>query len=116
MADQGLVRVNGSNGKLTAVNCSVDGSKAYAFVDSGAEISIGNAMLFRVLQRNGGKYLNDEIVQILGVTGGSATGRMTFVERIKLGSVNFLNNVLVISDLQVFDVWAWPTSRRCSSA
>jgi len=105
MADQALVRVNGSNGKLTAVNCSVDGTKAYAFVDSGAEISIGNSMLFRALQQNGGKYVNDEIVQLLGVTGGSADGRMTFVERIKLGSVSFLNSVLVISDLQVFDVW-----------
>ena len=105
MADQALVRVNGSNGKLTAVNCSVDGTKAYAFVDSGAEISICNTQLFRDLQQSGGKYLNDEVVQLLGVTGGSAAGRLTFVERIKLGSVSFLNSVLVISDLQVFDVW-----------
>ena len=105
VADQALVRVNGSNGKLTAVNCSVDGAKAYAFVDSGAEISIGNTRLFQTLQQAGGRYLNDEVVQLLGVTGGSAAGRMTFVERIKLGSVSFLNSVLVISDLQVFDVW-----------
>jgi len=105
VADEALVRVNGSNGKLTAVNCSVDGSKAYAFVDSGAEISICNTTLFRHLQQEGGKYLNDEIVQLLGVTGGSAEGRLTFVERIKLGSVSFMNSVLVISDLQVFDVW-----------
>ncbi len=105
MADQALVRVNGSNGKLTAVNCNVDGCKAYAFVDSGAEISIGNTMLFRALEQNGGKYSSDEIVQLLGVTGGSAAGRMTFVDRIKLGPVSFMNSVLVISDLQVFDVW-----------
>ncbi|HJW40983.1 MAG TPA: aspartyl protease family protein [Rhizomicrobium sp.] len=105
VADGALVRVNGSDGKLTAVNCSVDGVKAYVFVDSGAEISIGNSNLFRALQQNGGKYLNDEVVQLLGVTGGSAAGRLTFVERIKLGSISFMNSVLVISDLQVFDVW-----------
>lgn len=105
MADRALVRVNGSDGKLTAVNCSVDGTKAFAFVDSGAEISIGNSALFRALKQNGAKYLNDEIVQLLGVTGGSAQGRMTFVERVKLGSISFLNSVLVISDLQVFDIW-----------
>jgi predicted aspartyl protease len=105
-ADDALVRTNGSNGRLTAVNCSVDGQKCYAFVDSGAEISIGNTKLFEALQRDhGGKYLNDEVVQLLGVTGGSAAGRMTYVERIKLGSVSFLNSVLVISDLQVFDIW-----------
>jgi predicted aspartyl protease len=105
-SDDALVRTNGSNGRLTAVNCSVDGAKSYAFVDSGAEISIGNTRLFEVLQReNGAKYLNDEVVQLLGVTGGAAAGRMTFVERIKLGSVSFMNSVLVISDLQVFDIW-----------
>jgi predicted aspartyl protease len=105
-ADGALVRTNGSDGRLTAVNCSVDGAKSYAFVDSGAEISIGNSKLFEVLQRDhGGKYLNDEVVQLLGVTGGAAQGRMTFVERIKLGSVSFMNSVLVISDLQVFDIW-----------
>jgi hypothetical protein len=105
MADQALVRVNGSDGKLTAVNCNVDGVKAYVFIDSGAEISIGNSNLFRALQENGAKYLNDEVVQLLGVTGGSAAGRLTYVERIKVGSISFLNSVLVISDLQVFDVW-----------
>ncbi|MEI9988846.1 MAG: aspartyl protease family protein [Rhizomicrobium sp.] len=103
--DQALVRVNGSNGKLTAVSCSVNGADAYAFVDSGAEISIGNTRLFQALQRNGAKYLNDEIVQLLGVTGGAAEGRRTFVERIRLGPVSFVDNVLVIADLQVFDVW-----------
>jgi predicted aspartyl protease len=105
-ADGALVRTNGSDGRLTAVNCSVDGQKAYAFIDSGAEISIGNSKLFQALQReNGAKYMNDEVVQLLGVTGGSADGRMTFVERIKLGSVSFMNSALVISDLQVFDIW-----------
>lgn len=103
--DIALVRANGSNGKLTAVNSSVDGIKAHAFVDSGAEISICNTTLFRQLQQSGAKYLNDDVVQLLGVTGGAAEGRLTFVERIKLGSVGFLNSVLVISDLQVFDVW-----------
>ena len=106
IADDTLVRTNGSNGRLTAVNCNVDGAKCFAFIDSGAEISIGNSKLFEVLQRDhGGKYLNDEVVQLLGVTGGAADGRMTFVERIKLGSVSFMNSVLVISDLQVFDIW-----------
>ncbi|MEJ0026602.1 MAG: aspartyl protease family protein [Rhizomicrobium sp.] len=102
---QTLVRVNGSNGKLTAVNCTVDGSQAFAFVDSGAEISIGNNRLFQALQRNGAKYMNEEVVQLLGVTGGSVAGRLTFVDRIKLGPVSFVNSVLLIADLPVFDVW-----------
>jgi hypothetical protein len=106
MEDQALVRANGSNGRLTAVNCSVDGVKAYAFIDSGAEISIGNSRLFAALtQANGTQYMNDEVVQLLGVTGGAAAGRLAAIKAVKLGSIRFANSVLVISDLPVFEIW-----------
>lgn len=105
VADGAVVRVNGTNGKLTAVNCSVDGTKAYAFVDSGAEISIGNTALFNALAKQGGKYLNDNIVQLLGVTGGAAQGRIMGIEAIKLGSIRFAHSALVISDLPIFELW-----------
>ena len=105
MADQALVRVNGSGGRLTAVNCSVNGVKAFAFIDSGAEISIGNSHLFNELAKVGGRYINDNVIQLLGVTGGEAQGRITAVERIKMGSISFVNSALVISDLPVFDIW-----------
>jgi len=105
IADGAVVRVNGTNGRLTAVNCTVDGMKAYAFVDSGAEISIGNTTLFNALAKQGGKYLNDNIVQLLGVTGGSAQGRIMGVEAIKLGSIRFAHSALVISDLPIFGLW-----------
>jgi predicted aspartyl protease len=104
--DQALVRVNGSNGRLTAVNCTVDGIKAYAFIDSGAQITIGNSHLFDALaDAHGTKYLNDEVIQLLGVTGGAASGRLVAIRAIKLGSVRFANSVLVISDLPVFEIW-----------
>ena len=105
VADGAVVRVNGTNGRLTAVNCTVDGMKAYAFIDSGAEISIGNTTLFNALSRQGGKYLNDNVVQLLGVTGGAAQGRIMGVEAIKLGSIRFAHSALVISDLPIFELW-----------
>jgi len=105
LADGAVVRVNGTNGKLTAVNCTVDGMKAAAFIDSGAEISIGNTALFNALAREGGKYLNDNIVQLLGVTGGAAQGRIMSIQAIKLGSIRFAHSALVISDLPIFELW-----------
>jgi hypothetical protein len=105
VADGAVVRVNGTNGKLTAVNCSVDGLKAFAFIDSGAEISIGNTTLFNALARQGGKYISDNIVQLLGVTGGAAQGRIMGIEGIKLGSIRFVHSALVISDLPIFELW-----------
>jgi predicted aspartyl protease len=104
--DQALVRVNGLNGRLTAVNCTVDGVKAYAFIDSGAQITIGNSHLFAALaDAHGAKYMSDEVIQLLGVTGGAASGRLVAIRAIKLGSVRFANSVLVISDLPVFEIW-----------
>jgi hypothetical protein len=100
-----IVRVNGSNGRLKAVNCSVDGVHAYAFIDSGAEMSIGNSHLFAALQEKGASYISDAAVPIVGVTGGMSPGRFTSVKDIKLGSLSFLHSNLVIADLQVFDVW-----------
>lgn len=105
VADQALVRVNGSNGRLTAVNSSVDGVHAYAFIDTGAEITIGNTRLFAELAKQGAKYMSDDVIQLLGVTGGAAEGRIAQVERIRVGSVAFVHSALVISDLSVFDVW-----------
>jgi len=100
-----IVRVDGSRGRLTAVKCVVDGVMAYAFVDSGAEISIGNTRLFAELQKSGATYISDEIIPVIGVTGGQAPGRLTAITTIRLGPIHFLHSNLLISDLQVFDVW-----------
>ena len=106
MADQGVLRVSGSNGRLTALNCNVDGVGAAAFVDSGAQISIGNTHLFAALQKyNGAQYISQETIQVLGVTGGAVPGRLASIDKIMLGSLGFANSILVISDLPVFDTW-----------
>jgi predicted aspartyl protease len=103
--NEALVRLRGSDGKLVASDCRVDGVSAHAFVDSGAQISIGNSHLFRELRRGGANYASDLIVPLIGVTGGSAPGRLTDVSRIKVGNMNFADSKIVIADLPVFDVW-----------
>ncbi len=104
-SDEFVVRVNGQNGRLMAVNCKVDETRAYAFIDSGAQMSIGNTRLFAELQKHGAGYLSNDVIPVMGVTGGSTGGRLTFVDSIRFGSVRFNNSVLLISDLEVFDVW-----------
>ena len=103
--NQAIVRVNGSSGRLTDVDAHVDGVKSFAFVDSGAEISIGNTKLFDELAKKGAAYFNEVRIPLYGVTGGEAEGRILFVDKIKIGALNFTNPLLVISDLAVFDAW-----------
>ena len=100
-----LVRVDGSRGRLTATNSSVDGVHAAAFIDSGAEYSIGNTQLFTQLAQRGATYASADTIQLFGVTGGITGGRLTRVDRVKMGPVTFGNSVLVICDLPVFDIW-----------
>jgi len=100
-----VVRVNGSKGRLTAFNCSVDGVHAYAFIDSGAQMTIGNSHLFAALQDRGATYLDKVTVPIIGVTGGEAPGRFTAINEIRLGQLSFYHSYLIIADLQVFDIW-----------
>jgi hypothetical protein len=72
-----IVRVRGSNGRLTAFDCRVDDVPCAAFVDSGAQVSIGNSLLFAELEKRGARYVSDRIVPVTDVTGGSSPGRIT---------------------------------------
>lgn len=104
--DEALVRVNGKGGRLTDVDARVDGVRAYAFVDSGAEISIGNTRLFEELREaNNASYISDVRIPLYGVTGGEAAGRLMVVDKVKIGALNFTNALLVICDLAVFESW-----------
>jgi hypothetical protein len=100
-----IVRVKGSNGRLTAYDCRVDDVPAAAFIDSGAQVTIGNSLLFAELEKRGSTYVSDRIVPVTDVTGGTAPGRITSFSTIRLGAISFLSANLLISDLEVFKIW-----------
>ena len=100
-----VVHVSGSGGRLTAFDARVDNVPAAAFVDSGAETTIGNSRLFAELQKDGASYVDDRAVPITDVTGGSVAGRITSFSTIKMGAISFLRANLLICDLEVFNVW-----------
>jgi predicted aspartyl protease len=104
--DETLLRVDGVAGRLTSVDCYVDGVHAHAFIDSGADVSIGNSRLFAELaEQTGRTYLSGDPIVLTGVTGATALGRLAAVSRVRLGALNFEDAVLVIADLPVFDSW-----------
>jgi predicted aspartyl protease len=104
--DEALVQAPGVSGRLTAVDCHVDGVHAYAFIDSGADCSIGNSKLFEALHdRDGRGYASKDVVWLTGVTGATAPGRLMAIGKLKLGRLNFTDSTLIISDLPIFRVW-----------
>jgi len=103
--DETVIPVQGQSGRLRAFDCRVDGVFASAFIDSGAEISVGNTALLNALLERSPSYNWPETAQLSGVTGGFVTGRITRVHRVQLGDFAFRDDGLVIADLQVFDLW-----------
>jgi predicted aspartyl protease len=99
------VRMVGSGGHLRSVNCVVDGIRTTAFVDTGAEISVGNTQLFRALQERDPAYDKRDTIPLTGVTGGVVEGRVTTVKMVKLGGLSFEDSRIAIADLQIFELW-----------
>ncbi len=100
-----LVRVSGERGRLTAFDCAINDVSAYAFIDSGAQYSIGNGPLFAEMKKTGATFINPAPVPLIGVTGGAAYGSVTALKTMRLGPLRFAHGGLVISDLPVFDIW-----------
>lgn len=103
------VLAEGSSGHLRAVDCYADGVPAAAFIDSGAEVSIGNMPLLDALLARHPARPDLGTVQVVGITGGQIPGRLMEIDRIKLQRLEFTNCSLVIADLQVFNIWGLST-------
>jgi len=99
------VAMSGSMGHLRSLNCTVNGVSATAFIDSGAEVSMGNHRLLQAMtDRSPGSYA-PIAVPLTGVTGGLIEGKMVPIERIELSHLWFGKSQIVIADLQIFDIW-----------
>jgi len=104
--DEAVVRTLGTSGRLRASDCLVNGVRAAAFVDTGAEVSVSNPALYAALQRHAAErqVLHGQ-VGLYGVTGGKVTGLDTNVDEIRLGRVGLTYTELVVANLEVFDLW-----------
>ena len=102
---EALVRVNGHDGHLRSVNCKADGVRTTAFIDTGAEVSVGNRKLFEALMDVSPTYWRAETVPLTGITGGIVQGNVTTINRIHLNSLTLEGCNIVIADLQIFRLW-----------
>ena len=98
-----LIDVRGTAGRLRASHCDIDGVRAAAFIDTGAEVSIGNQALMDALTRRHHPDLGP--ILLTGVTGGQVEGRLISVSAIRVQELSFTNGTLVISDSPNFDDW-----------
>jgi predicted aspartyl protease len=98
-----VIRAPGKAGRLRSNQCVVDGVHTVAFIDTGAELSIGNRALQNALKPDSHPELTP--VTLVGVTGGEAVGRLIPVKQIKIEELLFTDGDIVISDAPNFDDW-----------
>lgn len=92
----------GRFGQLIMMGAHADGVPVQAYIDSGAQLSIGNMALFRALGGRDGPTLQRAQVQVFGVTGQSlmadhGTVGMLVINRQRLGPQS-----LLFADLHAF--------------
>jgi len=99
------LQARGKGGRLQIIDCLVNDVPAAAFVDTGAEISVGNPALWTALKtyRKGTPDLGP--IVLTGVTGGELPGEVISVPRMNLQELSFTESVLAIADAPDFTSW-----------
>ncbi|WP_443749858.1 retroviral-like aspartic protease family protein [Asticcacaulis solisilvae] len=98
-----VIHAPGKAGRLRSNQCVVDGVHTTAFIDTGAELSIGNRALQLALKPDTHPELTP--VTLMGVTGGEAVGRLIPIKQISIEELMFTDGDIVISDAPNFEDW-----------
>lgn len=101
----GLRSVRGRFGQLILTRVRVEDQPTAAFIDSGAQYSIGNTALRRAVaaRRRGGERLVRP-VPLYGVTGQSLSADLVRVDDLRLGGARLGSTPLLFADLHCFGV------------
>ncbi|MES2033012.1 MAG: retroviral-like aspartic protease family protein [Pseudomonadota bacterium] len=93
-------------GQLTIVNAEMGGVPLTAFLDSGAEITVGNTVLRdALLGRPGVLGARRTQVELVSATGQLVGGELAVAPPLRLGGVRLGNLTCVFADLHTFRIW-----------
>lgn len=99
-----VVRARRRGGQLLIVDTDLAGIRVDAFLDTGAERSIGNAALLKLatLRMPQNKFYE---VAITSVTGRTMAGQLANIPVMRVGHVRLVNLALTFADLHIFQIW-----------
>ncbi len=89
-------------GQLVLVDASINGQKVYAIVDSGAQITVGNLALKRLMALQQGNPKESTSIELVSVTGRKLTADLTTMPKIRLGGIDLGNVQVAYSDAHPF--------------
>ena len=93
-------------GQLVIVGAEVAGAPVSAFLDSGAQISVGNpALRDAVLQQHPEMAARLVPVPLISATGQTADGQLAHLPPLRLGGLRIQSLTVVFADLHIFKLW-----------
>lgn len=103
------IDASGKGGHLRFTDGRVDGVATTIFIDTGAEVSVGNPALYAALRQGPTTPTELGVALLTGVTGGQLPGVVIPVKRIQLQALRFTDGTLVIADPPDFAAWKLDT-------
>jgi len=90
-------------GRLIVTEAKVDGQRLTVVLDTGSEVSIGNAALRQSLDRRG-LLRDDRTVDLFSVTGEKLTAQYMFANRLEIGGLTLTQLGIAFADAHTFKV------------
>jgi len=95
-----VVRARERNGRLVLSHARADGLTITVIIDTGSELTIGNAALKKKLEND--RLRAPSTVQLQSVTGQFLPGEYTFLRRLEFGGAGLKNLAIVFADAHTF--------------
>lgn len=99
--DEIVVTARRRFGQLILADAKIDGDKVYVIVDTGAQLSVGNAALRRKLLGRAPKDPN-KMVEMRSVTGGSMFAEWSVIDSISIGGLDVNDLPVAFADAHPF--------------
>lgn len=103
---QVVVPARRKSGQLTIVDADLNGQPISAMLDSGSQLSVGNAALRQlVLNSELGRREKPTMINVVSLTGESFTADQRYLPFIRLGGLQMGNVPVAFADVHVFKLW-----------
>lgn len=97
--DEIVVRARRRLGQLVLAECSIDGDPVDVVIDSGSQVSVGNAALRRVLATRRNEF---QQIALLSVTGETLSADYTRADRLVIGNVALVGMPVAFANAHFF--------------
>jgi predicted aspartyl protease len=101
--DEIVVRARTRLGRMIITNAAIDGQRVTVIIDTGSQVTLGNAALRRRLESSS-RLGQLRVLSLTGVTGDLVTAEATRTRRLRIGGLGINDLPIAFSEVRLFSV------------